>query len=664
VNPLPGGSLRGGRDKLIRLFSESLLANAFNNRFTLHPRRFAEMAVEEADAFLGFLDSRDSSQVFGRGLSLARQGMGEKSLLSLMSSLRIFCREELAERNREIIDAVRDAIEIYSSSLLLGFIDARESQVLTDQEELRRALSTALQEQSRELLVRGHAIATSINGIMFADLDGRVTYVNPSFLFLWGYRSSEEVVGALVSDVLPSEEARAIIETLPRTGGWRGELEVRRKDGEALTVTISASLIKNEAGTEIGIMTSFMDTTESRRLQDQMQQLQKMEALGQLAGGIAHDFNNLLTVISGYLQLLLLEAAPETSMHQDMLQIKAAVDRGAGLTKQLRYFTRQANGKREVLNLNDIAQETSELFRRTFPPDISVVLALAPTLWAVEADPNQMSQVLVNLCVNARDAITERGGAGAGQPRSGLITIRTENVVLAESEAKKYAGAAPGNYVLLRVSDTGVGMPPKLLEKLFIPFVTTKAERRGTGLGLAVVYGIVHGNRGFIDVASSLGVGSTFSVHLPMAERAAEAVEGGAEPVLAGGTGAILLVDDEPQVRDLMTRTLDQCGYRVLSAPDGRSALALYEENMAEIDLVILDMIMPIMGGRETFLRIRAADPALPVLIITGYTTDGLAYELARSGATSVVEKPLDLGVFTEKVRELIRKHPPRKQAS
>jgi two-component system cell cycle sensor histidine kinase/response regulator CckA len=256
--------------------------------------------------------------------------------------------------------------------------------------------------------------------------------------------------------------------------------------------------------------------------------------------------------------------------------------------------------------------------------------------------------------VNARDAIQERRASLKGRRPGGTVTIRTQNIELTESQASHYVDMAPGRYVRLRVSDTGVGIAPPLLDKLFIPFVTTKESRRGTGLGLAVVYGIVRGHRGMIDVESRLGEGSTFSVYLPVAGAAADRPEAEAPPVLASGAGTILVVDDEPQVRDIIVRTLTRCGYKTVEADNGKTALSVLEERGTDVRLVILDVVMPEMDGREAFDRIQRMIPGLPVLLITGHTLEPDAGDLTYGGAAELMEKPLDLKLFTEKVQTML----------
>jgi PAS domain S-box-containing protein len=541
-------------------------------------------------------------------------------------------------------------IDAFTWPLLEGYMKTREAQILTDQEQLRRALSAALESQSQELLVKNHAINTSINGIMLADLDGRVSWVNASFLSLWGYASPAEAAGTRFEDFWAEEAARRVLDLVRSAGGWHGELTGRRRDGSSFSVELSVSLTRNEEGKAIGIMASFADVTERKRLQAQVLQVQKMDALGQLAGGITHDFNNLLTAISGYLQLLLISVPRDTQMYQDLMQIRAAVERGAGLTRQLRLFTRQATGKRQIVSLNDVARETWGIFKRTFPPDIAVELLLSPSLWPIEADPNQMSQVLVNLCVNARDAMMDQ----AGQDAVGTLTLETANIELSESMASRYMNALPGRYVSLRVSDTGIGMPPELLERVFIPFVTTKSARSGTGLGLAVVYGIVANHRGFIDVASAVGRGSTFTIYLPRAERQNERpVEEAVSSSMERGHGSILAVDDDQQVLEVMARALTACGYVVVPAHDGRDAVERFADGSG-IDLVILDMMMPGMSGRECLARLREIAPGVRVLVTTGYTSNGSARDMLGEGALDIVEKPIDLKVLAEKVKSAL----------
>ncbi|HUI69337.1 MAG TPA: response regulator [Spirochaetia bacterium] len=625
------------RADLEALLVSHLQSAAFDNPYTLHPRRLAELGREIVERLCRFLDSPNRDEAMFYGQSIAGEGIAEKTVVLLVATLHRFRIEQLSVGGESAL-ALFDNIDSFVSPFLEGFMKARESQILKDQEQLRRALSTALQNQGHELLIKEHAISTSINGIMLTDLAGKVTYVNPSFLSLWGFDSAREVIGARFEDFWVSAEAREIAHILPVSGGWRGELVARRRDQSNLTVELSASLICDERGQAVGVMTSFVDVTERKRLQAQVIQAQKMEAIGQLAGGIAHDFNNLLAVISGYLQLVMNDAPRDSQQYRDLMQIAAAVDRGTALTGQLRFFTRQTAGTRQVVSLNDIAHETLQLVKHTFPPQIVIDLSLTRSSVNIEADPNQVSQVLINLCMNARDAMTDP----ARKTAAGHLIIETSTVELSESDASRYANARRGKFAVLRVRDTGVGIPPELMERLFIPFVTTKAARSGTGLGLAVVYGIVAGHHGFVNVSSVVGKGAVFEVFLPISGRQIEASKKErVEPDLTTGHGAILVADDDPQVREVVTRILEGCGYSVIAAQDGEEALARFSDGVG-IDLVVLDFVMPGMGGRECLRRMKKIDPRARVLILTAHITDGSAQELLSEGALEVIEKPFN----------------------
>jgi len=635
--------LAGGQKALVDGLAARLRDLAFENRYSLHPRRLAQVASELTGSFVRFLDHPVEADAAATGDALAREGIGTKSILAAVAAFHAFCRAQLLDA-ADLLDEALGSAERYGAALLGGFMKTEETRILQDQEQLRRALSTALEKQSRDLLVKNHAVNTSINGILLTDLDGRVTWVNNSFLALWGYASADEVLGMPLAAFWAEEERARAADVLLSSGGWRGELVARRKDGGPFNVEVSVSMIRNEEGAAMGIMTSFVDATERKRLQAQVIQAQKMEALGQLAGGIAHDFNNLLTAIGGYVQLAMDTIPRDSLMHKDLVQIQAAVDRGTGLTRQLRFFTRQTSGIRSVVSLNEAVRETLEIVRHTFPPSIGIHLDLEPGLDMVEADPNQLSQVLMNLCVNARDAMTEPGRA-----RGGTLLISTSNVAIAQERVGRYCTARPGQYVAVRVRDTGAGISPDVQDRLFIPFVTTKGMRSGTGLGLAVVYGIVTNHQGFIDVRSAPGEGTEFELLFPRTLRAREAVAAAPAPDLAHGRGTVLVVDDEQQIREIMSRVLADCGYTVVTAADGNDALDRFGGG-AGIDLVVLDVVMPGLGGKECLERLRERRGDVRVVVTTGHTGDGTAQELVQAGALEIIEKPLDLKAFARAV--------------
>jgi PAS domain S-box-containing protein len=643
------GILQQKRDDLAAVLLSELRNNVFDNSYTLHPRRLATLGTEIAEKFIHFIESGDRDEAFAYGENLAREGMAERTIVLLGCTLHRFWPDQAGSQT-ESWTLWLEAADSFVSPLLNGYMSARERQILSDQEQLRRALSTALRSQEHELLIKDHAINTSINGIMLTDLEGVVTYVNPSFLSLWGFASAVEVIGARFQDFWVGEDAGKLLAELPKAGGWRGELVARRKDQSNLNIELAASVIFEGKGRAVGVMTSFIDVTERRRLQTQVIQAQKMEALGQLAGGIVHDFNNLLAAISGYLQLLLADAQRDSDLYRDLMQIAAAVDRGTALTSQLRFFTRRAAGSWQIVSLNDVVRETLQLIKLTFPPQIVIDLSFSSLAVNIEADPNQISQVLVNLCMNARDAMMEQ----AGKTAVGRLGIETSMVQLSETEATRFVNGRPGAYVVLKVSDSGVGMPPELMERLFIPFVTTKAARSGTGLGLAVVYGIVVGHHGFLNVSSEVGKGSVFEVFLPRSDRQAEGSGSErAEPDRSQGHGTILVVDDDPQLREVIMRILESCGYAVIGAGDGEEAVRSFA-NGARIDLVVLDFMMPGMGGRECLRLLRKADEHARVLIVTGHIMDSSAQELLSEGALGIVEKPFNQWALVAKVQNAL----------
>jgi two-component system cell cycle sensor histidine kinase/response regulator CckA len=502
------------------------------------------------------------------------------------------------------------------------------------------------EEALRESEERYRLHFENVNDVIFSvDPELRVLSVSPSVERYLGYRP-EELIGKAFRDLglLAAEYLEtAFSNTMRVLAGERissSVYEFIAKDGTRKLGEVSgAPLIRDDK--VVGVVSVARDVTERKRLEAQLRQAQKMESIGQLAGGIAHDFNNLLTPIGGFADLLL-EKAPEGSkQHEYLRQIKVAAERAAALTHQLRLFTRQAKGEHRSVQLNSLVEETHDLLEHSISKEIAIELRLEPKLWTVKADPSQISQVLMNLCVNARDAM----------PGGGTLTLETRNVTLDEAYARMVLEAQPGRYVRLSVSDTGFGMSLEVQARLFEPFFTTKEVGEGTGLGLSVAYGIVKGHDGFIKVYSQEGRGSTFHVYLPTIIERVEEGRGAEELGWPTGTETILLVDDEEMVQKLGQQVLELCGYTVLMAEDGVQALEVYQAHQGEIALVVLDVVMPEMDGRECLRRLRELDPQVKVLISTGYTVRGLAEELMAEGALGVVEKPFLLQDFATTVR-------------
>ncbi len=496
----------------------------------------------------------------------------------------------------------------------------------------------------------------SIDAIWRMGLDGRCTYISPSVKEMTGF-TPEEVKAIPLDRYLYEEDASWVLETIhcerQKPRGERKErflVEIRqyKKDGSLLDVEVSAGWLYNEQGEIVGLQGNTRDITarkkleeDRRTLEQQLSQAQKLEAIGTLAGGIAHDFNNLLMGIQGYASLTLLDLEPSHSHYERMKRIEEQVKSGVDLTRQLLGLARGGRYEAKPSDMNDILAKTSSMFGRT-KKEISIHHKFAERLWAVEVDRSQMEQVFMNLFVNAWQAM----------PGGGEICIETENRVLMEDQTIPHS-LDPGGFVRIVVSDTGMGMDEKTKERIFDPFFTTKAMGRGTGLGLATVYGIVKGHGGFIEVDSILGQGTTFSICLPASGRSV-VQENRVEETVTRGRETILLVDDESMVVDVTREMLLSLGYRVHAAGSGQEAVAVYMEKGREIDLVILDMIMPGMSGGETFDRLRKIDPGIRTLLSSGYSIDGQAQDILDRGCSGFLQKPFHLEQLSAKVREIL----------
>jgi signal transduction histidine kinase len=429
---------------------------------------------------------------------------------------------------------------------------------------------------------------------------------------------------------------------------WSVDLETRwlRGDGQALWMYLNLSVVHDTAGRPVSLLAYLRDVTDRKSLEDQLRQAQKMEAVGQLAGGIAHDFNNLLTAILGSTEMLLVGTQASDPRHEDLEENSRAAHRAAGLVRQLLAYSRKQVLQPRLVNLNTIVHEMGGMLRRVVGERIELQLHLDPSLGDVTADPGQLEQVIANLGVNARDAM----------PAGGTLTLTTANVSAVGLGTLASEGPIGGPLVALSVSDTGVGMDDHVLAHLFEPFFTTKELGRGTGLGLATVYGIVRQSGGQVQVASRPGEGSTFTVYLPRAEPAAErgANAAGAESPVPGGSETVLVVEDEEAVRHLVCRALRAKGYRILEAPHAEAALDLAAAASEPIDLLVTDLVMPGIGGLMLAERLSSSRPDMQVLFMTGYAPEAVDRhgELAAAGA--LLEKPFSADQLARKVREVL----------
>ncbi len=492
-----------------------------------------------------------------------------------------------------------------------------------------------------ELRLKDETIATSLNAIAIGDAAGTVLYANPAFVRLWGYADATEVVGRPMADFGSPDTMARVYADLVEKGLWQGEASPTKKDGTRFHVFGSANAVRDASGQVQHLMASFVDVTESKKLQAQLLQSQKMQTVGRLAGGVAHDFNNLLTVMKGYLDLARLQLADDAPLALDLAEVDRAVDSASGLTQQLLAFSRKQLIHPRVLDLNESVTRMHTMLARLLGEDVELRLSISPGLGLVRFDPTQAEQILVNLAVNARDAM----------PDGGTLTLETANVLLDEQYAKEHPETEPGEYVMLAVSDSGHGMTPEVRSHLFEPFFTTKALGRGTGLGLPMVFGAVTQNQGRIEVYSEPGHGTTFKIYLPRVNPDASPRVSPPLGTLPHGTETIVVVEDEDAIRALAVRVLTGLGYDVLAFRTGTAALEALASLTTRVDLLLTDVMMPEMKGRELADRLRAARPNLPVIFASGYTDDVLASQGVLESTVDFLPKPYSTAILARRVR-------------
>jgi len=539
------------------------------------------------------------------------------------------------------------AVQTYSKNIRYG---ERDKEILTF---VARQLASAVEIKRNELALRRSEaryrslVQSSVYGIYRSSLEGRFLDVNPALISILGYSSAEEVL--LLDpekDVFAqSEEHAHLFDEFRRTGRLDGlEVKWKRRDSGTITVRISGRAVSSADEPADVLEAIAEDVTERRALEDQFRQAQKMEAVGRLAGGVAHDFNNLLTVISGYAEVMLTEISAGDPLYEKGRAIQQAADRATTLTRQLLAFSRKQLLELKVVDINAIVRDMERLLSPLIGENVGFATLLAPEAAHTRADAGQIEQVLMNLVVNAKDAM----------PNGGKLTIQTQNTAVDENHRRGQQFIRPGNYVMLSVSDTGTGMDKETQSRIFEPFFTTKEKGKGTGLGLSTVYGIVKQSGGYVIVQSEPGRGSSFHIYLPQAEGVAERHSAPAIDAATGGTETILLVEDEESVRQLVRDTLTARGYRMIEADGGESGLAAAEKHSAKIDLVITDVVMPGIGGRELVKQLVRNRPGIKVLYLSGYTEDAIVSEGSIESGTAFLQKPFSLQNLSRKVREVL----------
>ncbi|MFA5909147.1 MAG: response regulator [Vicinamibacterales bacterium] len=543
-------------------------------------------------------------------------------------------------------DKVLGVLALYASET--NFFDTKEMQLLT---ELAGDVSFALDhidaDESRHL--QSAALNAAANAIVVTDRSGTIEWVNRAFTALTGY-AAVDVLGKNSRILKSDKHDRAFYQSLWDTvlsgRTWRAEITNRRKDGSLYSEDLSITPVLSESGAITHFVAVKEDITERLQLQAQFRQAQKMESVGQLASGIAHDFNNLLTVINGMADLVLEQVSQDDPVHADVREIHRAGERAATLTRQLLAFSRQQLLEPRVMDFNTVVAGMESLLRRLLGEDIDLVIVPAPGLGTVKADPGQIEQVITNLAVNARDAM----------PQGGRLTIETQNVTIDEDDARQRGATGwSGPYVLLAVSDGGAGMDEATRTRVFEPFFTTKGPGKGTGLGLSTVYGIVKQSHGFIWVDSEVGRGTSFKIYLPQVTTgAASTARPGPTVVSSSGTEAVLLVEDNVALSMLATRVLERAGYTVLGAATGEEALRLLERHEEPVHLLLSDVVMPGMSGRQLSEQLAQTHPGMKVLYMSGYTGDTIVRHGVLEAQTPFLNKPFTATALLRKVREVL----------
>ncbi|MDQ2856406.1 MAG: PAS domain S-box protein, partial [Acidobacteriota bacterium] len=532
----------------------------------------------------------------------------------------------LSLNRRSVLD--EKGVELYREGSL---------EEITERKRAEQALQKS-EERYRELVENAHDI------IYEHDLDGNYTSINKAGERITGY-SREETLHLNLKEIIVPEFLEKAQEMVRRKLAGEMitayELETLAKDRRRISLEVNSRLVFQN-GVPTGVQGIARDVTERKQLEEQLRQSQKLEAVGQLAGGVAHDFNNLLTVISGYSDLLLRKLPADSSLSAHASEIKKAGDRASGLTRQLLAFSRKQILQPKVLDLNTVVSDLDRMLRRLIGEDVDLLTITEPELGQVKADPGQIEQVVVNLVVNARDAMTT----------GGKVTIETANARLTADYVHQHVQCVPGAYVMLAISDNGSGIDPAIRDRIFEPFFSTKGAGKGTGLGLSTVYGIVKQSGGHIWVYSEANMGTTFKIYLP---RVDEDIKEGADPgeiaAALGGKETILLVEDEAQVRGIVQQILESLGYCVMTAENGEQAMTVASAHAGDIDLVITDVVMPQMGGRELAERLGTLRRNLRVVFMSGYTDDAIVRHGLMDDRLIFIQKPFTADALARKVR-------------
>jgi len=507
----------------------------------------------------------------------------------------------------------------------------------------------------------------SADAIYISTREGEFVYFNQSFLNLFGY-TKEEIEYLKAQDIYANIEDRSgFLQEIEKTGSIRDfEIKLCKKDGTEIDCLITANIRRADDGSILEYQGIIRDISEKKKLEVQFQQAQKMESIGILASGIAHDFNNILMGIQGYDSLILMDIDSTHPHYERLTGIEQQIQSGADLTKQLLEFASGGKYEPRPTDLNELIKNQNRMFGRT-KKEITIRGNYEKDLWMVEIDQGQIKQVFLNLYVNAWQAMTtcadlpapaaRQAGSAAGGPGGGSLYIQTENVTLDENYTRPYQ-RDPGRYVKISVTDTGIGMDEATQQRIFEPFFTTKETKkmgRGTGLGLASVYGIIKNHNGIVDVYSKKNQGTTFTIYLLASKSEVSGQKSEISEDVRHGDETVLLVDDEDVIIKVSLEILNILGYQVLTARSGKEALKVYKKNKDKIDLIILDMIMPDMGGGKTYDRIKEINPGIKVLLSSGYSIEGQATEILKRGCNGFIQKPFNISELSQIIKKVLR---------
>jgi PAS domain S-box-containing protein len=514
------------------------------------------------------------------------------------------------------------------------------------------AISIRQKQAEEEIRKLSRSVHQSPVGIVITDMDGHIEYANPKIEAMTGYAMSElhgQNPRLFKSGVTPDSVYKELWETILDDRDWRGIFQNKHKNGSLYWVQLSISPVKNEAGAISHFVAVSEDISKQRELEQQLAQSQKMESIGQLAGGIAHDFNNILTAINGYAELSMMMLEMDNPVYEQVKAIKESGDRAGNLVRQLLAFSRKQVIDPQYININNLIMDLGKMLQRIIGEDIRIDYLFADKIATIEADPAQVEQIIINLVVNARDAINLKTDL-ASEKR---ISISTAQKYLDQSYVQSHAEAKTGDFIVISVTDSGIGMNEETRQRIFEPFFTTKDKGKGTGLGLATVYGIVHQNNGFIYVYSEIGKGTTFKIYWPVSEYLPNEKDDN-EPAqsILKGTETILVVEDDPDVLQYTKISLVTLGYQVLEAHNGKEALAILREYHDRINLIFTDVIMPEMGGNELAEQVHTLYPNIRVLFASGYTDDRITEEALSK---NFIAKPFTTYELSVKIREVIQ---------